>query len=259
GSFDLKVEGLSITIGLRLGSDPAGRPAVTLSECGAHIARVRVRISGRFGWLYNLFHKKIESSFKKTMEKKVCEVAASSAQSKLQPFLQTLPVTAKIDKVAGIDYSLVVPPAASAQSLDVSLKGEFFSLAHRTAAPFAPPVLAFPVDPARMVYFGASSYLFNTAGFVYHTAGALRFEITEAMIPKQFQFHLNTSTFSAFIPQLEKKYPDRPMKLTIQTASAPFLTMAPGNVSLTPVLDIQAFVVLPNSSLVSIFLLGVVS
>ncbi|XP_075756926.1 bactericidal permeability-increasing protein [Pelodiscus sinensis] len=257
GSFDLKVEGLSITIGLRLGSDPAGRPAVTLSECGAHIARVRVRISGRFGWLYNLFHKKIESSFKKTMEKKVCEVAASSAQSKLQPFLQTLPVTAKIDKVAGIDYSLVVPPAASAQSLDVSLKGEFFSLAHRTAAPFAPPALAFPVDPARMVYFGASSYLFNTAGFVYHTAGALRFEITEAMIPKQFQFHLNTSTFSAFIPQLEKKYPDRPMKLTIQTASAPFLTMAPGNVSLTPVLDIQAFVVLPNSSLVSVFLLGV--
>lgn len=30
-----------------------------------------------------------------------------------------------------------------------------------------------------MVYFGASSYFFNTAGIAYHEAGALVFEITE--------------------------------------------------------------------------------
>lgn len=33
-----------------------------------------------------------------------------------------------------------------------------------------------------MVYFGASSYFFNTAGIAYHKAGALVFEITEAMV-----------------------------------------------------------------------------
>ncbi|XP_043351743.1 bactericidal permeability-increasing protein isoform X2 [Dermochelys coriacea] len=217
------------------------------------------RVKKRFLWLYNLFHKKIESSFRRTMEGKVCGAVTSSVTTKLQPYLQTLPVTARIDKVAGIDYSLAAPPVATAQSLDVNLKGEFFSLAHRSAVPFVPPTLAFPVDHDRMVYFAASSYFFNTGGFVYHTAGVLLFEITDAMIPKEFKFHLNTSTFSAFIPQLEKMYPDKLMKLRIKTSSAPFLTIAPGNLSLTPVFDIQAYVILPNSSLVPVFLLSVTS
>ncbi|XP_074867717.1 bactericidal permeability-increasing protein-like [Carettochelys insculpta] len=259
GSFNLKVEGLSISIGLRLGRDASGRPTVAISDCGTHISSVRVHISGRFGWLYNLFHKKIESSFRKTMESQVCKVVTRSVSTKLQPYLQTLPVTAKIDQVAGIDYSLIAPPAATAQTLDVNLKGEFFSLAHRSATPFAPPALAFPVDHDRMAYFGASSYFFNTASFVYHTAGALHFQITDDMIPKTFQFHLNTSTFSAFIPQLEKMYPEKLMKLTIKTSSAPFLTITPGNLLLKPVLDIQAYVVLSNSSVIPIFLLSATS
>lgn len=33
-----------------------------------------------------------------------------------------------------------------------------------------------------MVYFGASSYFFNTAGFAYHAAGALVFEITDSTV-----------------------------------------------------------------------------
>lgn len=60
-------------------------------------------------------------------------------------------------------------------------------------------------------------------------------------------------------PQLEKMYPDKLMKLRIKTSSAPFLTIAPGNLSLTPVVDIQAYVILPNSSFVPVFLLSVVS
>lgn len=33
-----------------------------------------------------------------------------------------------------------------------------------------------------MVYLGASSYFFNTAGFVYQTAGVLVFNITDDMV-----------------------------------------------------------------------------
>lgn len=33
-----------------------------------------------------------------------------------------------------------------------------------------------------MVYFGASSYFFNTASFAYHSAGALVFEISDTMV-----------------------------------------------------------------------------
>ncbi|NXL03485.1 BPI protein, partial [Mesembrinibis cayennensis] len=259
GSFDLKVENIYIKISLKLGSDTSGKPTVDTSDCSTRISQVRVHFSGKFGWLYNIFHSVIESRFRKILEGKVCENVVSSVHSELQPYLQTLPVTARIDDMAGIDYSLVAPPTATAQSLDVDLKGEFFSLAHRSAVPFSPLALSFPPDHDCMVYFGASSYFFNTAGFAYHAAGALVFEITDSMIPKDIEFHLKTSTFSAFVPQLETMYPDMLMKLRLSTSSAPFLTIGPGGLSLKPVVDIQAYAILPNSSLAPLFLLSVVS
>ncbi|KAF1556272.1 Bactericidal permeability-increasing protein, partial [Eudyptula albosignata] len=259
GSFDLKVENIYIKINLKLGSDTSGKPTIDTSDCSTRISNVRVHFLGKFGWLYNLFHSAIESRFRKILESKVCENVVSSVRRDLQPYLRTLPVTARIDAMAGIDYSLVAPPTTTAQSLDVDLKGEFFSLAHRSAVPFPPLALAFPPDHDRMVYFGASSYFFNTAGFAYHGARALVFEITDSLIPKDIDFHLNTSTFSAFIPQLEKMYPDMLMKFRLSASSAPFLNIGPGGLSLKPVVDIQAYAILPNSSLAPLFLLSLVS
>ncbi|XP_029864601.2 bactericidal permeability-increasing protein [Aquila chrysaetos chrysaetos] len=259
GSFDLKVENVYIKINLKLGSNASGKPTIDTSDCSTRISKVRVHFWGKFGWLYNLFYGAVESRFRNILERKVCENVVTSVRSELQPYLQTLPVTARIDDKAGIDYSLVAPPTATAQSLDVDLKGEFFSLAHRSTVPFPPLALAFPPDHDRMVYFGASSYFFNTAGFAYHAAGALVFEITDSVIPKSMGFHLNTSTFSAFIPQLEKMYPDMPMKLRLSAPSAPFLNIGPGGLLLKPVVDIQAYAILPSSSLAPLFLLSLTS
>ncbi|NXA85546.1 BPI protein, partial [Melanocharis versteri] len=258
GSFDLKVENVYIKIILRLGSDATGKPTISTSDCSAHISNVRVLFSGKFGWLYNLFHSSIESRFRKILEDKVCDSVAKSVHNELQTYIQTLPVTARIDAKTGIDYSLVAAPRATAQSLDADLKGEFYSLAHRSTVPFSPPPLAFPSDHDRMVYFGASSYFFNTASLAYHKAGALVFEITEAMIPKDVGFSLNTSVFSAFIPQLEEMYPNMPMKFRLSAPTAPFLTIAPGGISFQPIVDVQAYAILPNSSVAPLFLLSLV-
>ncbi|XP_068063796.1 bactericidal permeability-increasing protein-like isoform X2 [Anomalospiza imberbis] len=256
GSFNLKVENVYMKIILRLGSDTTGKPTISTSDCSARISKVRVLFSGKLGWLYNLFHSVIESKLRKNLERKVCDNVVESVQSELQTYIRTLRVTARIDDKTGIDYSLVAPPRATAQSLDADLKGEFYSLAHRSAVPFSPLPLAFPSDHERMVYFGASSYFFNTAGIAYHKAGALVFEITEAMIPKESGFRLDTSAFSAFIPQLEEMYPNMPMKFRLSTPTAPFLTIGPGGISFQPIVDAQAYAILPNSSLAPLFLLS---
>ncbi|XP_068006286.1 bactericidal permeability-increasing protein-like [Melanerpes formicivorus] len=257
GSFDLKVENVYIKIDLQLGSDPLGKPTIDTSACSTRIANIRIRFSGKFGWLYNLFHGAVEPRFKKILESQVCELVARSVSRELQPYLRTLPVTAKIDARAGIDYSLVAPPAATARSLDVDLKGEFFSLAHRSAVPFSPLPLALPPDHSHMVYFGVSSYFFNTAAFAYHAAGALVFNVTEAVIPEGIS--LNTTTFSAFIPQLERMYPNAPMTFRLSAPSAPFLSIGPQGLSLQPVVDVQAYAVLPSSEPVPLFLLSLTS
>nr|XP_056700187.1 bactericidal permeability-increasing protein-like [Euleptes europaea] len=259
GSFDLEIEGLSISVGLKLDNDSAGRLTATTSACSTHVSNVKVHIHGKWSWLYNLFHSKIESAVRKSMEDQVCHVVSSSVSSKLQPYLQTLPVTAKIDKVSGIDYSLVGPPVATSDSLDVDLKGEFFSLAHRSATPFLPPPLPFPMDHDRMLYLGISSYLFNTAGYVYYQAGSLTYEITDGMIPKESKLRLNTSSFGSLVPQIEKLYPDMLMKLKVSPSSPPSLAISPGSLSLAPTVDVQAFAILPNSSLAPLFVLDVSS
>ncbi|XP_010150626.1 PREDICTED: bactericidal permeability-increasing protein-like, partial [Eurypyga helias] len=256
GSFDLRAENIYIKINLKLGSDASGKPTVDTPDCSTRISKVQVHFSGKFGWLYNLFYSAVESRFRKSLESKVCESVARSVHSDLQPYLQTLPVTARIGSTVGIDFSLVAPPAATAQYLDVKLKGEFFSLTHRSPVPFPPLPLALPPAHDRMVYFGASSYFFNTASFAYQAAGVLVFEITDSMIPKDVEFHLNTSTFSAFIPQLEQMYPDMLMKLKLFAPSAPFMNIGPAGVSLRPVVDIQAYAILPDSRLAPLFLLS---
>ncbi|XP_019605805.2 bactericidal permeability-increasing protein [Rhinolophus sinicus] len=258
GNFDLKVEGISISAGLKLSCDPtSGHSTVTCSSCSSHIDSVSVHVSGSsLGWLIQLFHKKIENSLRDTMNSKICKAVTDSVSSKLEPYFQTLPVTAKIDDVAGIDYSLLAPPTATAETLDGQLKGEFFSLAHRNPPPFAPPALAFPTDHDRMMYLGISDYFFNTAGLVYQQAGVLNLTVKDDMIPKESKFRLTTKSFGVLIPQVAKMFPDLMMELLIWASSPPHLTMSPAGLALTPVLEAQAFAVLPNSSLAPLFLLG---
>ncbi|CAH2292162.1 bactericidal permeability-increasing [Pelobates cultripes] len=257
GSFVLKVQGLSISVGLKLGSDGSGRPTIYPSDCSNHIGDVNVHISGKYKWLADLFHRSIDKALRKAIEKQICPLVSESILQRLEPILQTLPVTASIDNVAAIDYSLTGPPPVTAECVDVQLKGEFFNHVNRTAPPFSPPALSLPVDHSLMVYFGVSEYLFNTAGYVYQTAGRLVFTVTNNMIPKNFSIHLNTSSFGTLIPQISKMYPNMLMKLYITSTSTPFLTMKPGNVTISPMTDIEAYAILPNRTLAPLFLLNV--
>ncbi|XP_026546231.1 lipopolysaccharide-binding protein-like [Notechis scutatus] len=259
GSFELKLDGISISVGLKLGSDDTGRPTVTTLDCNTHISNVDIDISGKWEWLYNLFERKIESSFKAVMESKICEMVRISVNSKLQSHLQSLPITANIDHTSSIDYSLVGPPVATSQCVDLDLKGEFFSTAHRSPAPFPAPPLSFPLDPNRMVQFGISTYFFNTAGDVYYKSGSLTFWIVDEMVPPEVKIRLNTSSFQPFIPQLKKLYPNMAMKLKVSPSSVPSLSISPETLSLTPSVDIQAFAVLPDSSLAPLFVIGATS
>uniref|UniRef100_A0A803VBR0 Bactericidal permeability-increasing protein n=1 Tax=Ficedula albicollis TaxID=59894 RepID=A0A803VBR0_FICAL len=161
---------------------------------------------------------------------------------------------------ASLSQQVSTTAAAPLLHVSPSSQGEFYSLAKRFTVPFSPLPLAFPSDHERMVYFGASSYFFNTAGIAYQKAGALVFEITEAMIPKEAGFRLDTSVFSAFIPQVSSlMYPNMPMKFRLSAPTAPFLTIGPGGISFQPIVDAQAYAILPNSSLVPLFLLSLVS
>ncbi|XP_032206583.1 lipopolysaccharide-binding protein-like [Mustela erminea] len=257
GSFDVQVKGITISVSLVLGRESSGRPTITASSCSSHIQDVEVDISGDLGWLLNLFHNQIESKFRRVLESKVCEMLQNSVTSDLQPYLQTLPVTTEIDSFAGIDYSLMEAPRATAQMLDVMFKGEIFSRDHYSPVTFLAPVMSLPEQQDRMVYFAVSDYVFNTASLVYHESGYLNFSITDDMVPQGSNIRLTTKSFRPFVPRLARLYPNMNLELQGAMASAPFLNFSPGNLSSTPLMEIEGFVLLPSSVKEPVFRLGV--
>ncbi|KAL1786021.1 lipopolysaccharide-binding protein [Sigmodon hispidus] len=257
GSFDLDVRGITISVDLVLGSDPSGRPTVTASSCSSRICDLDVDISGNVGWLLNLFQSQIESKLRKVLENKVCELIQKSVTSDLQPYLQTLPVTAEIDELLSIDYSLVEAPRAKAQMLDVMFKGEIFNRKHRTPPANPTPVMSLPEESKQMVYFAISDHAFNVASRVYQQAGYLNFVITDDMLPPDSNIRLNTKAFRPFTPQITRRYPDMNIELQGTVVSAPLLNISPGNLSLAPQMEIEGFVLLPSSAREPIFRLGV--
>ncbi|XP_056406366.1 bactericidal permeability-increasing protein-like [Hyla sarda] len=62
-----------------------------------------------------------------------------------------------------------------------------------------------------------------------------------------------SGVYSGFMGKISKRYPARPIKLKILSPSAPSLAVKPGNLTLSPVLDIQAYAVLPKSALAPLF------
>ncbi|XP_042786016.1 lipopolysaccharide-binding protein-like [Panthera leo] len=179
---------------------------------------------------------------------KICEMVRKSTASHLEPYLRTLPVIAMIDQVAGIDYSLVGAPQVTSQVIDTPFKGEFFGRNWRSPAPFDAPPIRLPEKQDHSVYFAVSEHVFNTASRVYHQAGRMNFTIQNQHIPLDSPIHLHTNSFRAIIPQLARLYPNTELELETSPESAPFLMFTPGNVTLSPVIDIQAFALLPTSS-----------
>ncbi|KAF6088239.1 lipopolysaccharide binding protein [Phyllostomus discolor] len=149
------------------------------------------------------------------------------------------------------------PPRATAQMLDVMLKAEIFNRDHRSPVAFLAPVMSLPEEHSRMVYFAISDYVFNTASQVYYEAGYLNFSITDDVVPPTSNLRLTTKSFRPFVPRLAKRYPDMNLELQGRVASAPVLNFSPGNLSLAPQMEIEAFVLLPGSIKEPVFQLGV--
>uniref|UniRef100_G1Q3Z1 Bactericidal permeability-increasing protein n=1 Tax=Myotis lucifugus TaxID=59463 RepID=G1Q3Z1_MYOLU len=248
GTFDLSVDGVSISIYLNLGEDGTGRPTASVAHCSNSVGHVSIHVSGNLSWILNLFHRRIENKLKDILKQEIWEIVRTSTSSHLEPYLRTLPVTLMIDQVAGIDYSLVGAPQVTSQGLDTPFKGEFFGRSQRSPVPFDAPPIRLPQQHDRMAYFAVSQYVFNTASRVYHQAGHMNFTIRNEDSPLDFPIHLHTKSLGAVIPQLARLYPNTELELEMSPESAPFLMFTPGNVTCMPVMNIQAFALLPNSS-----------
>ncbi|KAK7898977.1 hypothetical protein WMY93_019830 [Mugilogobius chulae] len=255
GSFDLDINGMSISTTITVNSDETGRPTVSGNNCMASVGSVSIKFHGGASWLYNLFKSFIEKALRGALEKQICPLVVD-AISDVNPYLKTLNVLAKVDEYAEIQYSMVSSPVITTDSVDLSLKGEFYNIGKHQEPPFSPPVFSLPSQSSNMLYMGLSSYTANTAGFVYTKAGALSLYITDDMIPPSSPIRLNTQTFGAFIPQLAKLFPGLMMKLLVKAEKNPSIIFEPKNATIQASGTVTAYAIQANGTLSPLFVLN---
>ncbi|XP_051887099.1 bactericidal permeability-increasing protein-like [Pristis pectinata] len=256
GSFDVSVSRLSISETIGLTRDNTGRPAVRSIACSSNVGKVRVRFTKRRRWLYNLFRRFLERPIKSALNRQICP-KVSSAINGLERNLKKMKISFRVNNFAEVDYSLVNRIKISRRAMDLDFKGEFYRVRNRKEPPFKPPPISLPRHSSRMLYLGISDFLANSAGFVFHEAGALRMKITDRMIPKNSPFRLNTKSFGMIMPQLEKLYPNMNMIINLHSTRPPVLRAANGNITIQAFGALDMLAILPNSSLASLFVLNI--
>ncbi|XP_053171993.1 bactericidal permeability-increasing protein-like [Scomber japonicus] len=255
GSFDLNVNGVSITTSIAMKSDESGRPVVSSVNCAASVSSAKVKFHGGASWLYNLFRSFASKAIRSQIQKQMCPLVADAVND-MNPQLKTLNVVAKVDKYAEIEYSMVASPTISKSSIDLSLKGEFYNIGKHQEPPFTPAVFALPPQTTNMLYIGVSAFTTNSAGFVYNKAGALSLYITDDMIPRSSPIRLNTRTFGALIPQIAKSFPGLMMKMLVKTVKNPAVTFQANNMTVQATGTVTAYAIQPNATLSPLFVLN---
>ncbi|NWZ11791.1 BPI protein, partial [Agelaius phoeniceus] len=117
----------------------------------------------------------------------------------------------------------------------------------------SPPPMAH--EPTLLL--AVTEFVANSAAFTYFTAGALRRNISSAMLPRRFPLQLRTKSMEVFSPQLQERYPDQPMELHLWARQQPLLSCHPDALHGTLLGSAEAFVVLPNATRVPAFLLNI--
>jgi len=234
GSFHASASDASISVSATLGSTASGEPTIRATRCTCHIDRLKIHLHGGASWLYNLFMGHVERRLRDNLQEKICDAAKDAVNTDAARELATLPMRISLghDKQWVLDYRLVSPPAFKSGYLESFHKGEFFSTGDSTEAPFQPSPLPSPSTADRMATFWASSYVLNTAGYVFQKRGVLRYNVTKEDLSKKSRDFFNTTCsffrcIGAFVQAVGKKFPNASVELEMYSSSAPMARIDP--------------------------------
>ncbi|NXK93272.1 BPI protein, partial [Formicarius rufipectus] len=116
---------------------------------------------------------------------------------------------------------------------------------------------ALPTAREPMLLLAVTDFVANSAAFTYFTAGVLHRNISSGMLPQRFPLQLRTKNMGVFSPQLQERYQDLPMELHLWARQQPLISCHPDALHGTLFGSAEAFVVLPNTTRVPVFLLNI--
>jgi lipopolysaccharide-binding protein len=260
GSADVSASSIGMKVTVMIGVDTKGHATLKASGCSLNIGHLSIKFHGGASWLYNLFSSYIADALKGNIQSQVCSQAVNAINTQGNKALESLPIISNIDSTSEINYALTKAPAFTSTYVSTDHKGEFFSRKAPAEAPFSPPPMPGVTKTDKMLYVWLSDYMADTAGYVYQQAGVMQYELTpeNTHIPSGIPFHLNTTSFKLFLPQLYNKFPNEAMLLNLSAVKPPDLTISPTAINFTLPGQVDVLVRSANKTIQNAFTLGVI-
>ncbi|XP_070604839.1 bactericidal permeability-increasing protein-like [Erythrolamprus reginae] len=256
GTVQVDITSFSLSVLLGLDVDTLGRPLVQSISCSADIMGFELKFSGPNSQLYNWMAQGLKRTLISDLKQEVCR-EVKEAVDDFSLNLRKTEIWAQIDSIAGLDYSLVSKPEITEDQCSLDFKGEFFLMEPYKRRPhIVPTPILLPNRSHSMVVVGISDSLVNSAAAVYFAGNVLRVNFTDKKLSKKIPFRLTTPYVGALFPELSRQFPEMPMELQLSAQKAPQLHFHPGGLDVSLLGRAEAFVVLPNSSRVPVFTLG---
>ncbi|ELT87829.1 hypothetical protein CAPTEDRAFT_224086 [Capitella teleta] len=255
GSFDVSVQGASISVRILLGIDSptSGRPTIVSSSCADDVQKVKVKFHGGASWLYNLFDDNVAKSLKSNLKDLLCKSALKAINEDAAKKLATLKVTVPIKGIGSLDYRLTSAPAFYNGFIEAGFKvqmhltslilphdnliqGEVFWTGDATEAPFSPPVVSDPPRDMDMLTIWLTDYIINTLTYVVHKHGVLNYDLTPNDLDPKDRGVLNTTCSSLIcmgnvLPKIvREKFPNSAIAVAMATSKPPTLAISPAGV-----------------------------
>lgn len=251
GGFDVTVRGLSFNLGIKLGADTDGRPAISSGGCSCDIGSVDVKIHGKLKIIYNLFKGVIGDKIKKLLRDKMCGLIGDAINKGAENALKKLKVQTRIAKQFMLDYRLTTNPKFTPQYMETFHKGEVLWASSMKDAPLPVPAMPDNVKPQKMLYLFVSDYLFNSLSYQSQIHGVLRYNLTAKDLPPSNRAVLNTTCLQGvcigeLIPQIAQKYPNKQVELRMMSTQTPMMTSQKNAVSVSCRGIIGMYATVPN-------------
>lgn len=223
GSADITASQTSALIRAALGQDATGHPSIHSDGTAVGLSGLHVKVHSKWSWLENFLLDIFSGQIKHLAEDQLAQAITDQTNSRAEAILRTIPLEEVIAHGVAIDYSLVAPPEFASDFMSMFVLGEFVNKPPLPNPPCPSPHHALPDHLAapRHLYAMFDQASFESAGWAVLQQGALDIIVTDAMIPKEVPFRLNTETFVDLIPPLEEKYPNTPMQLEVKLDGAP--------------------------------------
>lgn len=255
GSFDLAVYNININTLLGLG-DEAGRLSITTISCSDDIGGVHIQFHGGASFFFEPFVSTFQGKISEMIHVRICP-AIQQAISKLEMNLQKMPVSIPVNQYIYLSILFTSSPAVTDRSIELDIKGEFYSKSFPSEPPFSASAFDIKYAENYMLSLAASEFFVNSAAYAYLSSEVLQINITDNMIPKSFPFHLNTSQFGVFIPQLRTLYPNMEMQVLLYASKTPLFSFSSGVIDFQLPAAAKFSVVKPDGTLVPLFRLDV--